>query len=180
MVDFGLGQNLASHRRLVQNYNDSKLALLIDPSPLPHLVPLMLHMMAVVPPDWRFLFIGSQWSIYMVARAPSIQHHLDLGRLQLMQLPEPWAISTDEDRSRLLTDARFYSEFLPGVEWLLNTIAFCVQTLASASTTGLAGTGPVLDGKLQAPLVPLFNATSVNLGSKLPGRLSSCSASNRA
>ncbi len=44
-------------------YNASKLALVIEPRPLPHLVPHLLHMISVVPPDWRFLFIGSEESV---------------------------------------------------------------------------------------------------------------------
>ncbi|KAH7203378.1 hypothetical protein BKA60DRAFT_545966 [Fusarium oxysporum] len=42
-----------------------------------------------------------------------------LGKIELMQLPQPWRIRSREDRSRLLTDTRFYDEFLPGVERLL-------------------------------------------------------------
>lgn len=41
----------------------SKLALLIEDRPLPVLAPLMLHFMAVLPPDWRFLFLGSAASM---------------------------------------------------------------------------------------------------------------------
>ncbi|ENH75978.1 hypothetical protein FOC1_g10000961 [Fusarium oxysporum f. sp. cubense race 1] len=85
------------------------VALIIEPEPLPLLVPLILHMIGVVPPDWRFIFIGSQKSVFQQG----------LGKIDLMQLPQPWKIRSKEDRSRLLTDTRFYDEFLPGVEWLL-------------------------------------------------------------
>ncbi|PHH77614.1 hypothetical protein CDD82_3443 [Ophiocordyceps australis] len=99
--------------------NASKVALLIEPRPLPHLVPLLMHMIAVAPPDWRFLFIGSQWSTYSVERAPAVRHHADDAKLAVLQLPEPWSIESPEAVSRLLTDLRFYAEFLPDVEWLL-------------------------------------------------------------
>jgi 16S rRNA G1207 methylase RsmC len=49
-------------------YNTSKVAILIEPRPLPHLVPQILHMISVVPPDWRFLFIGSNLSVVSVGR----------------------------------------------------------------------------------------------------------------
>ncbi|KAI0166298.1 hypothetical protein GGR57DRAFT_510033 [Xylariaceae sp. FL1272] len=34
-------------------------------------------------------------------------------------LPSPWTIDSKENVHRLLTDPRFYDEFLPGVEWIL-------------------------------------------------------------
>ncbi|KAF5574340.1 hypothetical protein FPANT_11806 [Fusarium pseudoanthophilum] len=102
-----------------KNYNASKVALVIEHEPLPLLVPLILHMVGVVPPDWRFIFIGSQKSVWTVGRAFGIQVQQGLGKIELMQLPQPWKIRSREDRSRLLTDTRFYDEFLPGVEWLL-------------------------------------------------------------
>jgi hypothetical protein len=100
-------------------YNASKVALLIEPRPLPHLVPQILHMISVVPPDWRFLFIGSNLSVVSVGRAYATMHQQVIGKLDLMMLPEPWQINTKENVFRLLTDVRFYNEFLPGVEWIL-------------------------------------------------------------
>ncbi|KAF4345748.1 hypothetical protein FBEOM_290 [Fusarium beomiforme] len=101
------------------NYNASKVALIIEPEPLPLLVPLILHMIGVVPPDWRFVFVGSRKSVWTVGRAFGVQVQQGLGKIELMQLPHPWKIRTHEDRNRLLTDARFYNEFLPDAEWLL-------------------------------------------------------------
>ncbi|KAF9872652.1 hypothetical protein CkaCkLH20_09831 [Colletotrichum karsti] len=100
-------------------YNASKLALIIEPRPLPHLVPQLLHMTSVVPPDWRFLFIGSNKSVVSVSRSYGVKHHQITGKLDLMILPEPWEIESKEHVYRLLTDVRFYDEFLPGVEWIL-------------------------------------------------------------
>ena len=99
-------------------YNESKLALLIEPRPLPHLVPLILHMISVVPPDWRFLFIGSPESVVVIERAYMIQRHQTNGKIDLAVLPSPWTVRQKEDVSRLLTDIRFYDEFLPGAEWV--------------------------------------------------------------
>ncbi|KAL7950897.1 hypothetical protein V8C42DRAFT_359685 [Trichoderma barbatum] len=99
-------------------FNSSKLALLIEARPLPHLPPLILHMMAVVPPDWRFLFIGSNESIIGISQSNSIKHQQVIGKLDLVELPLPWSIASREDVFRLLTDSRFYDEFLPGVEWV--------------------------------------------------------------
>jgi hypothetical protein len=100
-------------------YNVSKVALLIEPRPLPHLVPQILHMISVVPPDWRFLFIGSNKSVASVGRAYATKHQQVIGKLDLMVMPEPWEIESKEKVFRMLTDMRFYDEFLPGVEWIL-------------------------------------------------------------
>ncbi|KAI8402259.1 hypothetical protein FOFC_17566 [Fusarium oxysporum] len=102
-----------------KNYNASKVAVIIESEPLPVLVPLILHMIAVVPPDWRFVFIGSKKSVFAVGREFGIQLQQGLGKIDLMTSPNAWPIGTDEDRNRLLTDTRFYEEFLPGAEWLL-------------------------------------------------------------
>jgi hypothetical protein len=100
-------------------YNISKVALMIEPRPLPHLVPHLLHMISVVPPDWRFLFIGSEESVVSIGRAYATQYQQIIGKLDLMVLPEPWNITSKEHVFRTLTDPRFYDEFLPGVEWIL-------------------------------------------------------------
>ncbi|KAH8194846.1 hypothetical protein TruAng_010979 [Truncatella angustata] len=100
-------------------YNSSKVALLIEPRPLPHLVPQILHMITVVPSDWRFVFVGSNKSVVSVGRSYATKHQHAIGKLDLMVLPEPWDIGSKEAIHRTLTDMRFYDEFLPGAEWLL-------------------------------------------------------------
>ncbi|KXJ94350.1 hypothetical protein Micbo1qcDRAFT_231865 [Microdochium bolleyi] len=100
-------------------YNRSKLAILVEPRPLPHLVPQILHMISVVPPDWKFLFIGSNQSVISVGRAWATKHQQKIGKLDLITMPEPWQINSKEGVYRTMTDVRFYDEFIPGVEWLL-------------------------------------------------------------
>ena len=100
-------------------FNQSKVALIIESRPLPHLVPQLLHMMAVVPPEWRFKFIGSNKSVIAVSRSFATQYHEANGKLDLVVLPEPWKIDSKEDVHRLLTDIRFYNEHLSEVEHLL-------------------------------------------------------------
>jgi hypothetical protein len=100
-------------------FNASKVALLIEPRPIPHLVPQILHMISVVPPDWRFLFIGSNQSVNSVGRSYATKHQLAIGKLDLVALPSPWQIDNKEHIFRLLTDVRFYDEFLPRAEWIL-------------------------------------------------------------
>lgn len=102
-------------------YNASKVALLIEPRPLPHLVPHLLHMIAVVPRDWRFIFLGSTKSVLHVHRALATQAQIGNGKLKLVVMPEggAWDIESKEGVYRALTNKRFYGEVLPGVEWLL-------------------------------------------------------------
>ncbi len=100
-------------------FNQTKVALMIEARPLPHLVPLILHMVSVVPPDWRFVFVGTDKSVVSVGRAYAIKHQQMVGKLDLMVLPDPWEIENKEMVHRLLTDTRFYDEFLPGVEYIL-------------------------------------------------------------
>lgn len=100
-------------------FNSSKVALLIEGRPLPHLVPHLLQMIATAPYDWRFVFIGSNKSVASASRSFSTQYHQVNGKLDLMVLPKPWTIDSKEDVFRLMTDTRFYDEFLPGVEWIL-------------------------------------------------------------
>lgn len=92
---------------------------MIEGRPIPHLVPQILHMMSVVPPDWRFLFIGSNKSIIAVGRSFAIQYQQASGKLDLMRAPKPWDINDKEGVWRMLTDTRFYDEYLPGVEWMM-------------------------------------------------------------
>ncbi|KAI0104124.1 hypothetical protein GGR51DRAFT_572807 [Nemania sp. FL0031] len=102
-----------------RRFNASKVALLIEPRPIPHLVPQILHMISVVPPDWRFIFVGTNRSTASVGRSNAAKHQQAVGKLDLLVLPTPWEIDSKEKIFRLLTDIRFYDEFLPGVEWLL-------------------------------------------------------------
>lgn len=100
-------------------YNSTKLALLIEGRPQPQLVPHILHMISVVPHDWRFLYIGSNTSVASVGRSFAIKYQQAAGKLDLMIAPKPWEINDKENIWRMLTDTRFYDELLPGVEWLL-------------------------------------------------------------
>ncbi|TLS30157.1 hypothetical protein PpBr36_03483, partial [Pyricularia pennisetigena] len=101
------------------NYDQTKIALIVEPRPIPHLVPQILHMITVLPPDWRMVFIGSEASVVSVGRAFAVKHQQVIGKMDLMVLPEPWEIDSKEKVHRMMTDIRFYDEFLPGVQWIL-------------------------------------------------------------
>lgn len=101
------------------DYDQTKIALMVEARPIPHLVPQILHMITVMPPDWRMVFIGSEASVLSVGRAFAVKHQQVIGKMDLMVLPEPWEIDSKEKVHRIMTDIRFYNEFLPGVQWIL-------------------------------------------------------------
>lgn len=65
------------------------------------------------------MFIGSNKSVISVSRSFATQYQEANGKLDLVVLPKPWSIDSKEGVYRLLTDLRFYDQFLPEVEWLL-------------------------------------------------------------
>jgi hypothetical protein len=78
---------------------------------MPHLAPLLLHMISVVPPDWRFLFVGSRESIDLVNASLPVQMHERNGKLDLVELPERATVKGQEELSVVMTSTWFW-------EWL--------------------------------------------------------------
>ncbi|TVY31922.1 hypothetical protein LSUB1_G007248 [Lachnellula subtilissima] len=115
-------------------FNASKVALLIEGRPIPHLVPQLLHMISVVPPDWRFKFIGTNKSVMSVSRSFATQHQALNGKLDLVVLPKPWKVDSKEDVYRLLTDLRFYNDHLSEVEWMLKFESDSIMCANSGDT----------------------------------------------
>ncbi|KAF3908043.1 hypothetical protein ABW21_db0202851 [Orbilia brochopaga] len=98
-------------------YNESKLAFLLENRALPHLTPLLLHFMGVVPPEWPFMFLGSNVSIAHIRKSPAIRQFEEVGKIRMSQISENVTITSQEDLSRLLTSREFYEALLPA-EWL--------------------------------------------------------------
>ncbi|EPS40722.1 hypothetical protein H072_5411 [Dactylellina haptotyla CBS 200.50] len=98
-------------------YNDTKLALLIENRVQPHLTPLLLHFMAVVPPEWPFMFMGSNESIAHINKSAPIREYERNGKLTMKLLPENMTVGSQEELSKTMTNAWFYSQLLPA-EWL--------------------------------------------------------------
>lgn len=115
-------------------FNFSKVALLIEGRPIPHLVPQLLHMISVVPPDWRFKFIGTNKSVMSVSRSFATQYQALNGKLDLVVLPKPWKVDSKEDVYRLLTDLRFYNDHLSEVEWMLKFESDSIMCANSGDT----------------------------------------------
>ncbi|PHH77615.1 hypothetical protein CDD82_3444 [Ophiocordyceps australis] len=99
--------------------NASKLALLIENRPLPVLAPLLLHFVAVLPPDWRFLFLGSDASLALLNASAPVRRRLGSGKLTLAPIPLNTSTAGPEMVSRFLTDPWLYRVAAAPARWLL-------------------------------------------------------------
>ncbi|KUI64988.1 hypothetical protein VM1G_00682 [Cytospora mali] len=100
-------------------FNESKVALLIENRENPILAPLMLHFMSVVPPDWRFRFMGSVESVEYINKSVAIREQAKIGKLDLTYIPSNMSVSSQEEISRFLTNQWMYETVLAPAEWLL-------------------------------------------------------------
>ena len=100
-------------------FNQSKVALLIENRPVGTLAPLLLHMIGVLPPDWRFRLLGSDESVAMMKKSAAVRRQVKVGKLDLTYLPKNVTLHDQEDISRFLTDLWVYQTLLQPAEWLL-------------------------------------------------------------
>ncbi|KAI1132990.1 hypothetical protein F5Y10DRAFT_291055 [Nemania abortiva] len=109
----------SSFRPQNARFNASKVALLIEDRPLPVLAPLLLHFIAVVPPDWRFRFMGSPESVSWVNSSHAVRSQVDSGKLDLTYISTNMSTNGQEMISRFLTTLWLYETVLRPAEWLL-------------------------------------------------------------
>lgn len=100
-------------------FNETKVALLIENRPNPILAPLTLHFMSVVPPDWRFRFMGSLESVEHINKSVAIREHVAAGKLDLTYIPSNMTTGSQEEISRFLTNLWLYETVLQPAEHLL-------------------------------------------------------------
>lgn len=103
----------------ISPYNISKVALLIENRVNPILPPLIMHFMSVVPPDWRFQFMGSEESVAFVNTSRAIRESVEIGKLDLTYIPSNMTTGSQEEISRFLTTLWLYETVLQPAEWLL-------------------------------------------------------------
>ncbi len=99
--------------------DDSKVALLIENRPNPILAPLMLHFIKVVPPEWRFRFMGSPESLEYINRSMAIREQVAARKLDLTLIPSNMSTGSSEEISRFLTTLWLYETVLQPAETLL-------------------------------------------------------------
>jgi len=112
-------------------YDPTKLAFLVETRPIPHLPALFVHMMSVVPPEWHFLFMGSNESISHMRSSRVISQHETTGKLEMRLLPEKYSVTSRESISQMFTDPDLYSKDLAPAEHLLvfqPDSIFCVNS----------------------------------------------------
>lgn len=107
------------YQKQASKFNESKVALLIENRPMPLLAPLMLHFISVVPPDWRFRFMGSIESVEHLNKSVAIREQVVTGKLDLTYIPSNMTTGSQEEISRFLTNLWLYEVVLQPAEWLL-------------------------------------------------------------
>lgn len=75
--------------------------------------------MAVVPPDWRFRFMGSIESVHAINQSLAIRNMVDIGKLDLTYIPANMSTAGQEMISRFLTNLWLYEQVLAPAEYLL-------------------------------------------------------------
>ncbi len=79
----------------------------------------MLHFISVVPPDWRFRFMGSVESVEHINASVAIREQVAAGKLDLTYIPANMSTGSGEEISRFLTNLWLYEVVLQPAEWLL-------------------------------------------------------------
>ena len=83
------------------------------------LAPQMLHMLNVIPRDWKAQFMGSDESIAHINASKAIQRQVSIGRLDLTHIPKNMSVGGQEEISQFLTTLWIYEEVLRPAENLL-------------------------------------------------------------
>lgn len=98
----------------------TRVALLMENRPLPYLVPLLLHFLSVVPPEWSFRFMGSDDSIALMESNPTIRRYVTNKKLFLDLIPYEVVknINSYDGVNYLLTRPWFYEEWIWPSKWL--------------------------------------------------------------
>ncbi|KAI0998483.1 hypothetical protein K3495_g9715 [Podosphaera aphanis] len=100
-------------------FNASKVALLIESRPSLVLTSLMIHFIALLPPDWKFRFMGSPESVKHLNHSSAIRAQVKIGKLELTLIPGNVSTINQEGISQFLTSLWLYEQILSPAEWLL-------------------------------------------------------------
>lgn len=92
-----------TYERALIPYEQSKIATIIETRNLPHLGPLILQFITVLPPDWPVLAWCSPENIEVLRQIPAIARNVEIGRLELRLFPLQFDIHDQEYLSRFLT-----------------------------------------------------------------------------
>ncbi|QSZ32112.1 hypothetical protein DSL72_001681 [Monilinia vaccinii-corymbosi] len=97
----------------------TRVALILETRPIPHLPALLVHFISILPAPWSFRFVGSPEAISFISSSSCLSAHVKSGKLRTTELPAKYKIDSQEAISATLTDHTFYKDFLAPAEWLL-------------------------------------------------------------
>ncbi|KAL9615166.1 MAG: hypothetical protein Q9167_000372 [Letrouitia subvulpina] len=100
-------------------FNPTKVALLIENRPVAMLAPQVLHMINVIPRDWKAQFMGSEESLAYINSSAAIQRQVKIGKLDLTHIPSNMSVGGQEEISQFLTTLWLYETVLKPAENLL-------------------------------------------------------------
>ncbi|KAH9210057.1 hypothetical protein DL95DRAFT_343646 [Leptodontidium sp. 2 PMI_412] len=100
-------------------YDERKLAFLVETRPLPHLPALFAHMTNLVPPEWRFRFMGSPEAIEYMRSSPFIARLEAAGKIIITAIPGNYSVAGRQEISQMFTDPYLYTHHLAPAEHLL-------------------------------------------------------------
>ncbi|KAF3915555.1 hypothetical protein ABW21_db0205259 [Orbilia brochopaga] len=126
--------NIHPNRPPPSPYNATRLALLVETRPLGFLAPHILHMITVVPPEWRFLFLGSEESIAQLNSSLPVQLHERNGKLDMKLLPDNISTATIEDTYQMFTNLWFYDEVVGGARGVEHLLVFQTDSILCANS----------------------------------------------
>lgn len=98
-------------------YEKTKVATIIETRNLPHLGPLILQFLTVLPPDWPMVAWLSPENIEVLRQIPAIARNAEDGRLELRLFPHHFDIHDQEYLSRFLTSPWLWENIEQ--EWIL-------------------------------------------------------------
>lgn len=96
-------QAINYEQNVVIPYEQTKVATIIETRNLPHLAPLILQFITVLPPDWPVVAWCSPENIEVLRQVPAIARNVADGRLDLRLFPHQFDIHDQEYLSRFLT-----------------------------------------------------------------------------
>lgn len=76
-------------------------------------------MTSIIPPEWTFKFMGSPEAISFLRSTAFIPRLESSGKLQILELPDNYSLSSRETISQMFTDPHLYADILSPAEHLL-------------------------------------------------------------
>ena len=111
-----------------------RVALIIETRPAPVLPALLAHMISVLPPQWVVKMVGTNESFAPILSSRTLGYHIKSTKLQLVNLPNYYPMTSQETVSQTLTNITFYRDFMAPAEWILMFQTDSIMCAASNQT----------------------------------------------